>query len=33
LLDRKYWPWKQLLNLTSQLFARHQRVMIAIQAG
>jgi uncharacterized protein len=33
LLDRKYWPWKQVLNLTSRLFARHQRVMIAIQAG
>lgn len=32
LLDRKYWPWKQLLNLTSRLFAQHQRVMIAIQA-
>jgi PPOX class probable F420-dependent enzyme len=33
LLDRKYWPWKQLLNLTSRLFAQHQRVMIAIQAA
>jgi PPOX class probable F420-dependent enzyme len=31
LLDRKYWPIKQLLNLTSQLFTRHQRVMIAIR--
>jgi PPOX class probable F420-dependent enzyme len=33
LLDRKYWPWKQLLNLTSRLSSRRQRVMIAIRAG
>jgi uncharacterized protein len=31
LLDRKYWPIKQLLNLSSRLFTRHQRVMIAIR--
>jgi PPOX class probable F420-dependent enzyme len=29
LLDRKYWPWKQLLNL----FARHERVMFAIRVA
>jgi PPOX class probable F420-dependent enzyme len=27
LLDRKYWPWKQLLNL----LARHERVVLAIE--
>jgi uncharacterized protein len=31
LLDRKYWPIKQLLNLSTRLFTRHQRVVIAIQ--
>jgi PPOX class probable F420-dependent enzyme len=31
LLDRKYWPIKQLLNLSTQLFSRHQRVVIAIR--
>jgi hypothetical protein len=29
LLNRKYWPWKQILNL----FARHERVVIAIRAA
>ena len=27
LLNRKYWPWKRMLDL----FARHERVMFAIQ--
>jgi PPOX class probable F420-dependent enzyme len=31
LLDRKYWPIKQLLNLSTRLLTRHQRVMIAIR--
>jgi uncharacterized protein len=32
LLNRKYWPIKQILDLSAKLFARHVRVMIAIQA-
>jgi PPOX class probable F420-dependent enzyme len=31
LLNRKYRPWKQILDLSVQLFARHERVMIAIR--
>ena len=31
LLNRKYWPWKQALDLSARLFPRHQRVMIAIR--
>jgi PPOX class probable F420-dependent enzyme len=31
LLNRKYWPWKQILDLSTQLFPRHQRVMIVIR--
>ena len=31
LLDRKYWPWKMLLNATVLLFKRHQRIVIAIR--
>lgn len=31
LLDRKYWPIKQLLNLPTRLFSLHQRVVIAIR--
>ncbi len=31
LLNRKYRPWKQILDLSVLLFARHQRVMIAIR--
>ena len=31
LLNRKYWPWKQILDVSTLLFPRHQRVMIAIQ--
>lgn len=30
LLDRKYWPWKRVLDLFIMLFPRHSRVMIAI---
>ncbi len=33
LLNRKYHPWKQLMDLSVLLFARHRRVMIRIQAG
>jgi len=31
LLDRKYWPWKKILDLSLLLFPRHQRVMIVIR--
>jgi PPOX class probable F420-dependent enzyme len=31
LIDRKYRPWKQLLDLTVLLFRRRQRVVIAIE--
>jgi uncharacterized protein len=31
LINRKYRPWKQILDLSVRLFARHQRVMIAIR--
>jgi uncharacterized protein len=31
LLDRKYFPWKQILNLSSRLFRRRERVVLAIQ--
>ena len=31
LLDRKYFPWKQLLNLSAMLFRRRERVVIAIR--
>jgi uncharacterized protein len=31
LLNRKYWPWKQILDLSARLIPRHQRVMIAIR--
>ena len=31
LLNRKYWPWKQILDLSVRCFSRHQRVMIAIR--
>jgi hypothetical protein len=32
LLNRKYWPVKQILDLSLLLFPRHQRVMISIRA-
>jgi hypothetical protein len=31
LLNRKYRPWKQILDLSVLLFPRHQRVMIAVR--
>ena len=31
LLNRKYWPWKQLLDLSTRLFPRHRRIVIAIR--
>jgi PPOX class probable F420-dependent enzyme len=31
LINRKYRPWKQILDLSVLLFPRHQRVMIAIR--
>jgi PPOX class probable F420-dependent enzyme len=31
LLDRKYWPWKRLLDLVAYLAPRHQRVMLLIR--
>lgn len=31
LLNRKYWPVKQILDLSVLLFGRHQRVMIAVR--
>lgn len=30
LLNRKYWPWKQLLNLVARLRPGHERAVIAI---
>ena len=31
LLNRKYWPWKQALDLGVRLFSRHQRAMLRIR--
>ncbi|WP_428537588.1 PPOX class F420-dependent oxidoreductase [Rhodopila sp.] len=31
LLNRKYWPWKQILDLYVRLSPGHRRVMIAIR--
>jgi uncharacterized protein len=31
LLNRKYWPLKQILDLSVLVFPRHQRVIISIQ--
>ena len=31
LLNHKYWPWKQLLDLFARLNPRHARVMLAIR--
>ena len=33
LLNRKYWPWKQILDLSVLLFPRHKRIMIVIAAA
>lgn len=32
LLDKKYFPWKQILNLLAHLFRRQKRIVIAIHA-
>jgi hypothetical protein len=32
LLNRKYWPWKQLLDFFARLSLRHKRVMLAIRS-
>ncbi len=31
LLDRKYWPWKRLLDLAACVAPRHRRVMLLIR--
>ncbi len=31
LLDRKYWPWKRVLDLSVVLFPKHRRVVIVIR--
>lgn len=31
LINRKYRPWKQILDLSAFLFPRHQRIMLAIR--
>jgi hypothetical protein len=31
LLNRKYWPWRQILDLFVLLFPRHERIVIAIE--
>jgi PPOX class probable F420-dependent enzyme len=31
LINRKYRPWKQILDLSARLFPRHRRTMIAIR--
>lgn len=33
LLNRKYRPWKQLLDLSTRLFSRHERAMLVIRPG
>jgi hypothetical protein len=33
LLDRKYFPWKQLLNLSAMLFRRQERIVLAIRVA
>ena len=33
LINRKYRPWKQVLDLSVLLFARHRRIMLAIRPG
>jgi PPOX class probable F420-dependent enzyme len=33
LLDRKYFPWKQLLNLSALLFRRRERIVLAIRVA
>ncbi len=31
LIDRKYWPWKWLMDISARWFTRHERVMLAIR--
>jgi|SRR4051794_40714128 len=31
LINRKYRPWKQILDLSTMLFSRHERIMLAIR--
>jgi len=31
LLNRKYRPWKQILDLSTRLFPRHERIVLAIR--
>jgi hypothetical protein len=31
LIDSKYRPWKQILDLSARLFRRHERIMLAIR--
>ena len=31
LINRKYWPWKQILDLSVLLSRRHERVVLAIR--
>jgi PPOX class probable F420-dependent enzyme len=31
LINRKYRPWKQILDLSAMLFSRHERIMLAIR--
>ena len=33
LLDRKYWPWKQVLGLVARLSPGHERVVFAIRVA
>jgi hypothetical protein len=33
LLDRKYFPWSQLLNLSAMLFRRRGRIVLAIRVA
>jgi PPOX class probable F420-dependent enzyme len=33
LIDRKYAPWKQILDLSVLLLRRHQRIVLAIRAA
>jgi uncharacterized protein len=32
LINRKYYPWKQILDLSARLFRRHKRIMLSIRS-
>jgi uncharacterized protein len=32
LINRKYYPWKQILDLSARLFRRHERIMLSIRS-